>query len=252
MVVLAVVKFGGSFISEKSRKFSVRKRAVQAAFQALSNTRFVLVHGGGSFGHPVASEYGLSGMNTSTSRKGVWETRSAMQRLNDIICQAMAKSGLKPYVVPGVAILDTELRVRPGIKDTLDIISNSGLTPVSYGDVLPVVGGFRIVSGDYLSLTLCSLMQPRRMVFVLDKPGILKDPQDDESLVRRVEPDELESFGHGGSHDVTGGFKYKLKIAKEIAGLGVETAFVSGFNGDALIKSVLGGPFKGTLVVSKK
>jgi isopentenyl phosphate kinase len=252
MGVMTVVKLGGSFISDKGRPFSVRRRSLYNAINSLSGSGVVFVHGGGSFGHYVASKYSLSSRDVDSSGKGVWETRDAMVRLNRIICRYMSRAGFKPYVIPGVALLDLDLSPRRGIDLVLETILDSGLTPVTYGDVLPVKDGFRIVSGDYLSMVLCKVLHPNRMVFIIDKPGILRDPEKNSTLLETVDSDELSNYEASSPKDATGGLAYKLKMAKLISEMGVETAFVSGFNTDALIKSVFGRPFKGTLVVSKR
>ena len=46
----------------------------------------LVVHGGGSFGHPVAKKYGLSSRRSVPSPTGVSETRQAMFELNAKVC----------------------------------------------------------------------------------------------------------------------------------------------------------------------
>ncbi|MGA1975454.1 MAG: hypothetical protein ABSG92_07440 [Conexivisphaerales archaeon] len=61
-----VVKLGGSFIMEKDGLFTFREKEVKEAVPAMKGTGcdFAIIHGGGSFGHPVAKRFGLSGGTT--------------------------------------------------------------------------------------------------------------------------------------------------------------------------------------------
>ena len=57
-----VVKLGGSVITDKSKPFSYRSDVVSALAEeiASSDEKVVVVHGGGSFGHTVAKQHGIS------------------------------------------------------------------------------------------------------------------------------------------------------------------------------------------------
>ena len=61
-----VVKLGGSFITQKDRLFTFREKEVKEVVSAMKGTGrdFAIIHGGGSFGHPVAKRFGLSGSTT--------------------------------------------------------------------------------------------------------------------------------------------------------------------------------------------
>ena len=95
-----VVKLGGSVVTDKASPFTYRGNAVISLSKemAASQLRLVVVHGGGSFGHPVAKQYGLSSRASSVwSAEGVSRTRAAMFRLNKLVCSSMSEAGLSPY-----------------------------------------------------------------------------------------------------------------------------------------------------------
>jgi isopentenyl phosphate kinase len=79
---LLLMKLGGSVVSSKDKPFSYNEDLVSVIGSALSQHKtewdYVLVHGGGSFGHPLAKKHriteGLSG-----NHLGFCEVRCAMQ-----------------------------------------------------------------------------------------------------------------------------------------------------------------------------
>jgi isopentenyl phosphate kinase len=84
------------------------------------------------------------------------------------------------------------------------------------------------------------------MVYVLDQPGILKTAGDPTSVVRELTVSQAKELRFEGAEDATGGITTKIKTACEIASLGVETCFVSGFDRDGLIRALTGEKFSGT------
>ncbi|MDG6928851.1 MAG: hypothetical protein JRN39_03975 [Nitrososphaerota archaeon] len=245
-----VVKIGGSFATDKGTPFSVRRDALRSAAESLSGWQggMAFVHGGGSFGHPLAMKYGLSAGRLSPASEGVAETREAMQRLSGIVQEQLRASGFRPFVIPPVSVFGMDGEARPDLGPMLRSLMGSGLNPLSYGDVSIFSGGFRIVSGDRLSYLFCRALRPGRMVFVMDQPGILRDPADPSTKLDEVAPDELERFARGGDADATGGFATKLATAAMIARDGTDVCFVSGFDKDALIRSLSGEKGAGTVV----
>ncbi|MFQ6130038.1 MAG: kinase, partial [Candidatus Hadarchaeaceae archaeon] len=57
-----IVKFGGSVITDKRRRFAVKQATLRRLARELAAAKgpLVLVHGGGSFGHPMASKYKIA------------------------------------------------------------------------------------------------------------------------------------------------------------------------------------------------
>ena len=54
-----IVKLGGSVITDKNQPFSIRKIIISNLLTQIKNSekKIIIVHGGGSFGHPLAKEY---------------------------------------------------------------------------------------------------------------------------------------------------------------------------------------------------
>jgi isopentenyl phosphate kinase len=245
-----VVKLGGSFITQKDRLFTFREKEVKEAVTALKGTglSLAIVHGGGSFGHPVAKRFGLSGGTFSKSSAGVSETRLAMHNLSYLLYIQLGTAGFKPYLINSSSLIRMDGGPLAGYSTLLTELVRTGLTPLTHGDVQLFQEGYRIVSGDHLSYLFCKGLKPSRMVYVFDQPGLLKTAGDPSSVIEELTIAAAKELRFEGAEDATGGITTKIRTACEIASLGVETCFVSGFDRDGLIKAVTGEKFKGTIL----
>jgi len=239
-----VVKLGGSIISDKKTDFSYRGKQVASLARAIlsSGGRTVVVHGGGAFGHPLAKRYGLSSKRVSPSSEGVSETRRAMFDLNARICDTMIAEGLRPYTFSPFPLLATA-----GAKGTewLEQIVSAGLTPLTFGDVVREADGFRILSGDTISLLLSRSLRAERCVFVMDVDGIMGP---DGEVIKAIDARSAAKLALSASEDATGGIALKVREALKMASAGTEVAFVSGFDPHEFSKALKGLDFHGTIV----
>jgi len=58
---IILLKLGGSLLTDKNKPFSIREDVVKSAVRQVieANKKIILIHGGGSFGHPLAKFLGL-------------------------------------------------------------------------------------------------------------------------------------------------------------------------------------------------
>jgi isopentenyl phosphate kinase len=245
-----VVKLGGSFITRKDGLFAFREKEVKEAVTAMKGTGldFAIVHGGGSFGHPVAKTFGLSGSTYSKSSAGVSETRLAMHNLSYLLYIQLGIAGFKPYLLNSSSLIRMDGGPLAGYSTFLAELVRTGLTPLTHGDVQLFYEGYRIVSGDHLAYLFCKALKPSRMVYVFDQPGILRVAGDPTSVVKELTVSQAKELRFDEAEDATGGLATKIKTACEIASLGVEARFVSGFDRDGLIRALTGEEFSGTIL----
>ncbi len=83
---------GGSLLTDKNIPFSIRTEVVNSAIQQIidANKKLILIHGGGSFGHPIAKKYGISqGIDISIKNQifGLTKTHEAMIKFNSQIIE---------------------------------------------------------------------------------------------------------------------------------------------------------------------
>lgn len=243
---LVIVKLGGSVITDKSKPLTSRPKTIDSLARVLarSKLRLVVVHGGGSFGHPLAEAYGLTLEPKKANPEAVSRIHNAMLRLNLLVSKALEKHGLNPYTLQPLSILYGESLVR----DQLLSLLSQGLTPLTFGDVIVSQEGSRIISGDTLISLLAEELKPLRVVFTLSADGVYKRPDDPSTLIRELKVSDGRPDVWPVSGDVTGGMKLKLREAIRIASAGVEVRFVNGMNPQRVLKALKGENFMGTVV----
>jgi len=243
---VTIVKLGGSLITDKKVAFSYRERAVRGLGKAMASSGLpiVVVHGGGSFGHTVAKEYGLSSRRSSPAPEGVSETREAMLKLDSKVCASLSAAGLHPYPFSPFTLLDRE-----GGPSFIARLLEGGATPVTFGDVVHDGRGFRILSGDTMCVELAEMLGAKRCVMAIDVAGLL-----DESgaVIKVLSEDTSADFvpsrlGKKGA-DATGGIAFKVREALRMASSGTEVRLVSGLRLAEFSKALNGVPFRGTTV----
>lgn len=240
------MKLGGSVITDKSKPFSYRSDVVSALVEeiASSDEKVVAVHGGGSFGHPVAKQYALSSESDSPSALGVSQTRNAMYELNHLVCKTMLEFKLSPYVF---SPFDMISRARTGVAARwLKALLKANLTPLTFGDVCLSAGGFRVLSGDSIVYELAKMLRPERCVFALDADGVYEE--NSRVIVPDLSPSKIRKMSVSAGDDATGGMRAKLEMAAKVATLGAEVCFVSGYRRNEFSKALRGLDFYGTVV----
>ncbi len=243
-----IVKVGGSLITRKSEPMRADVEAMSLVARALSGARgMILVHGGGSFGHPLAVAGGLSSRAISRDAAAASATRMAMHELSLIFMRELALAGLRPF------LFHPSQPDSPAFWDWAASLSLSlleaGATPVTHGDVGVTGGGFRVVGGDEICLRLAERLRPRRVVFLMDVPGVLRDPRDPSSVIEELDSESArELAGRLSGGDATGGISAKLSFAASIADLGIEVYILSGRSPEDILKATGGGRPRGTLV----
>ncbi len=255
---MIMLKLGGSLLTHKDEKFSLRGGVLQRIAGEIRAARepLVIVHGGGSFGHPVAREYELQeGYKDPAQLRGVALTRRAMSEFNRAVVEALVDAGLN-----AVSLQTSALAVCDGGEllsfnlEALEGFLNLGLTPVLYGDVvLDVEQGFCILSGDRIVTHLSRRLKPGSIILAIDRDGIFdRYPSvKDAVLVEEVNEDNygrvLASLGSPRA-DVTGGLKGKLLELLLLAKDGRESLIVNGLVPGRLRKALLGEGVKGTRI----
>ena len=226
-----LVKWGGSLITDKAAAKPTPQReriAALATALAAGGGAAVLVHGAGSFGHPLAKRFGLAqGSDGSPEQAAaVARTRQQVRTLNALVCEVLATAGLEP-----VPILPSQALRTAGPQNIVDFPASSfeaaleaGRIPVTCGDVTDDDSqGITILSGDTLMVALARALQPQRALFVINHPGVMdRDPaKPGAQLVARLDGNahtamRAQRLDVPGA-DVTGGMWGKLEAAAAIA-----------------------------------
>ena len=247
MAQIALVKLGGSLITDKTKPFSFRGDVVLALGKeiAASHQRAILVHGGGSFGHPLAKQYRLSSGAYSRVGRGVSETRDAMYELDQLVSRALRSAGVETYpFAPFDLLRNSGVRYA---RAWLTKLLRAGLSPLTFGDVSSCESGFRILSGDTIMYELAKILRPARCIFAMDVDGVYGGRGGDP--LETISRSQLTTLRIRKGEDATGGIRTKLDLAAKIASMGARVGLVSGFRGDEFARALTGKDFYGTVVM---
>ncbi len=223
---MEIIKIGGSLITNKSeyRKF-LPDKAEHIVEELLKIDDFVLVHGGGSFGHFISEKYNLPGELSEERLRAAAIVKYDMQDLNQMILQLLNKKsrmsiGISPFFLKRGDRFDYSI-----VQEILE----KGLIPVIYGDVYFLKERIGILSGDHIMVSLAEMLHPQRAIFLTDVDGVYdRDPKKfpDAKLVSKYGTEKL-SFG-AIEKDVTGGMELKFKSMIQCRDLGVKTYVING------------------------
>src|SRR4030067_2259686 len=87
-----VLKIGGSVITDKNGDLAAKTEAINRLAEEVAKANvknLIVVHGGGSFGHPTAQKHGIKeGFRYDGQRIGFAETHHVMTVLNGLVMDA--------------------------------------------------------------------------------------------------------------------------------------------------------------------
>jgi isopentenyl phosphate kinase len=254
-----IVKLGGSVITDKGRKLALRKRVINRLARELSSYKgpMVVVHGGGSFGHPVASKYKIAeGYKNRGQLMGLSFTHGAMELLNSYVVEAFQKMNVPAISIqPSACAVVSDGRIKSMQLRPIKKLLELGITPVLYGDAVPDLRrGISILSGDQIVVYLAKKLRAPRVVFGTDVDGVYAaDPKMDgmARLLRRITPaniNTIDFLGNARAGDVTGGMKKKVDELLELAEQGVEAEIVNATRPNVLKRAIQGESGLGTII----
>jgi isopentenyl phosphate kinase len=221
--------------------------------------KLIIIHGGGSFGHPLAKKYDLTqGYHNKNQLHGFVKTHQAMLKLNAIITGTLYETGMLTIAVtPNSFVITLGKKIVDIDTKVLSRYIEMEIIPVLYGDpVLDEKTGFTILSGDQLAVVLAKKLNAERIVFGVDVDGVFtSDPKihDDSKLIDLLDVENFEekiSVEGALPTDVTGGMLSKLKEASEAVKAGIEVILVNANKEKRVEKALKGEYVKGTKLVS--
>ncbi len=244
--IMILIKLGGSIITNKQRPLTANVPAIRRIATQLRKVKepYMIIHGGGSFGHYWSVKYDMHTKPHKYSIKGVSVVKNSMVELNKLVLEAFLQSNLHPYCLPPTDFIFGD---RPIIKKIQEIpkIARSGLIPISYGDVMWFgKNKFYILSGDKIMGMLTRVLKPRLAVFVTNVDGVYSDMRT-KKLIREITT-EMPTI-KDVKIDVTGGMNRKIKEAVSMAKNGTDVFFVNGKIPQRIISAIKGKEFEGTL-----
>ncbi len=234
---LKVLKIGGSVITDKKQWKKAKPREIQRISVEIASAfkekpfKLVLIHGAGSYGHPLVDEMRKEKLLSSPLKFS--EVVFSVSELNHLFLKHLLANKLPCVQLKAVDLVKlrngeiASLQVEP-VKECLE----RGLIPVLHGDMaLDEKLTFNVASGDMLAEFIAARLKAEELLFGTDVDGLYtSDPKlgleaQFISEVNKGNLNELlgivskEEFYTSNSTDVTGRmpkkFRYMVKAAKQ-------------------------------------
>lgn len=240
-----VVKYGGSFVEEEALRNKVISDFV---FLSAVGIKVVVVHGGGKAISRAMDAAGLQPVFVKGLRVTDAETVHIVERtLNKVInleiCETLQAMGGMPLGLPGQNIflcdkLDRDEngapldigfvgRIRDVRTSQLRKALADGYTPIVSPVARDASGQYYNTNADTAAACAASALQARRLFFMSDVPGLLRNPKDPGSLISTLRADEVPQLKAEGI--ISSGMVPKVDSALEALQNGVHRVhFIDG------------------------
>lgn len=256
-----ILKLGGSVITIKKESFTLNKRAITRLAEEIKRAdvnSLVIVHGGGSFGHPAAKQYRIyEGYKDSSQIIGFAKTHQAMTILNKHIVNSLIDRRIPAVEIqPSSIIITKSGRIHIMEKRPLTKLLGLGFIPILYGDAVPdSSNGFAILSGDQLVSQLAIRLNADRIIIGVDVDGLYTaDPKNRPSaqLIQHITLQQLKKLQNKiektNVTDVTGGMLGKILELIPALEHGVNVRIVNAIKPGNVYRALKGGEVVGTFI----
>ncbi len=248
---LTILKLGGSVITDKNADEGVAliDEISRLAKEVSSyKGKMIIVHGAGSFGHPLAHRYYLV---DNFDAEGLVLTHRSVEILNSIVVDALNDSGVKAVGVHSMdCFTTTDGRISSSFLDPIHIMLEKGIVPVLHGDVvMDTTKGVSIVSGDQVLPYLALAFDADRIGLGSAEDGVLDENEKPLPLITRDNFDAIKAcLGGSASTDVTGGMLGKVNELLDMCHGRSMTAYVFNAKVDGNVLTFLNGNEIGTAI----
>lgn len=258
---MKLLKLGGSVVTYKEKELTPNTGNIRRLAQEIKKVlpqKMVIIHGGGSFGHPLAKEFEINeGLRSAGQLLGFSKTHQAMASLNNLIVDELLDVDVPAFgLSPSSFIITSNRRIRSLNIEVISNILDLGIIPILYGDaVIDEKQGIAILSGDQLIVELAIKLEADKLIFGSDVDGLYtSDPKLDSQakLVKKITVEQLQDlYQISGSlkTDVTGGMLGKIKEASGAVKSGIEVCIVNALKPCRVKKAILGENVKGTCII---
>jgi isopentenyl phosphate kinase len=254
---LALIKVGGSLITDKTKPLTTREdmmrtvaQGLRKAHEAFPETSLIVANGAGSFGHYLASQKGGSDPN-----ERILAIHESVVLLNKIFVQHLTEEGLPAVtVIPSDYIqADHGRALSFDIGEIQDILSINSI-PVLFGDI--VADGTdrgKIFSTESIFEMLVEDLHKEYSIAIMylgETEGVLDESGATVSVISSQNWKDMGSaIKAPEGYDVTGGMTHKIESALKVAPNAKDVRILSGKYLDA-VADVLAGKDVGTKIVA--
>lgn len=214
-----VIKYGGSFMDDPDPEIRARV-AGDIAFLSAVGIHAVVVHGGGKAISRALSEKGIESKFINGLRYTDEDTVKVVDevlsgQVNGDVCEMLQIRNDRPLGIPGTTVLEGEKYTEDNEGNLVDLgyVGNvvavkskiikkaikDGYTPVISPVAKGTDGKLYNVNADVAAACVASALRARRLVYLSDVPGLLRDPKDSNTLIPTLKVNQVEKLKASGT-----------------------------------------------------
>ncbi|OKY77129.1 MAG: Isopentenyl phosphate kinase enzyme of modified mevalonate pathway [Candidatus Methanohalarchaeum thermophilum] len=209
---MKIIKIGGSLITDKDSYKTPDtheiNRIAREISKGINSDRLILIHGAGSFGHPLVKKFKLNKKSTNKDLFSILKVQDSVRELNRLFKDSLNKEKIPAYTIHPSSITRTENGEIIDLElNTIRQALKEGYIPLLYGDmVLDTKNRASVLSGDRLVSFLAQELKPNKVGMATTTPVLDKNNQKIDLITQT----DLENIGESNSTDVTGGMLNKV------------------------------------------
>ena len=239
-----VVKFGGSIMETET---GYRRIMQDIAFMECVGLRPVVVHGGGKAISASMKEAGIApnfvhGLRVTDEATIRVVEQVLNHRVNPHLATLIQEFGGKARGIHGEDILRVEKLTRTdpetgemlewGFVGQVREVDTEPIRAYLHSDIVPVItplgkgsdGKLYNINADDAATAIACALHARKLVFLTDVPGLLRDPSDPSSLISTLRLNEVQGLIQEGV--ISGGMLPKIKGMVGAVEAGVKKAHI--------------------------
>ena len=225
MEKLTVIKVGGKIVEEEATLYKLLDD-----FAAIEGYK-VLVHGGGRSATKLAAQLGIESKMVNGRRITDAETLKVVTMVYGGLVNKNIVAGLQARGVNALGLTGADMDVIRSVKRPVKEVDYGFV-----GDVKQVNAAFL---ADLIHKGVVPVMAPLglfdvTLVFCFEKKGVLRDENDDDSVIPQITPEEFKQYVADGV--IQGGMIPKLENSFEALNAGVSEVVItlaSAINGNS-------------------
>ena len=261
-----VVKYGGAFMDDPNPEIRARV-ARDIAFLAAVGINVVVVHGGGKAISRAMSSSGLqpefkNGMRVTDEKTVAIVEDVLNNEVNAEICQMLSRQGCEAVSIKGNEVFKCKKLLSKGedigyvgeVENVdVNIIQKAleeGKTPVISPIAIGVDDNHAYnTNADVAAAAAAGALKARRLVFLCDVPGLMRDPEDRTTLISHLPVGDVAKLKEDGI--IGGGMIPKVDSGVKAIENGVRRIhFIDGYMPHSLLLEIFTDTGIGTEIVS--
>ncbi len=260
---IVVIKYGGNAMENEDLKRNVMEDVV---LLSEIGVKIVLVHGGGPDINSVLHKAGIESRFVNGLRYTDKDTMDIVQMvlagktnknlvgmISDLKSRAVGICGMDGNIIEAKQV-DEKL----GFVGEITKINPQLIFKLLEDGYIPVIASIGTddqhvynINADVAASAIAGALNAENMLFVSNVPGVLEDPEDDQTLIDRIHIDEIPGLQERGV--ISGGMIPKVTCCSDCVKNGVKkTVIIDGRVPHALLIEMLSDEGIGTMIVGDK